>query len=98
MTVSVRDLRSLDIEIPGSNPCVLRALSDPTPLGGERNDHQSLVPLIADLLGSHGPSPQLWTDPLELLPLEAFQVARLDSGMKQDGVSDTEPFLLSVDY
>ena len=79
------------------NPCELKALLDPTPLG-ERKDQQSLLPLLTDLMGPLGPSPQLWTATLELLPLEAFQVARLDSGTKQDGVSFTRPPLLLVQH
>jgi len=59
---------------------------DPTPLG-EKRDHQSLLPLITDLMIPPGPPPNLRTETIESLPLDLFQVARLESGTKLDGVS-----------
>lgn len=84
MIVSVSNLLSLT-----SAKLKSRGL-DPTPLG-EKRDHQSLLPLITDLMVPPGPPTPLWCEPLEMLPLEMFQAARLDPGTKQEGVSNQAP-------
>ncbi|WVR05640.1 hypothetical protein IAU60_002662 [Kwoniella sp. DSM 27419] len=61
---------------------------DPIPTGS-KPENVALLPLIPDF-GLHpgGPPPPLFPDGIEVLPNEAFQVARLDPGTKQDGYAN----------
>jgi hypothetical protein len=61
-------------------------MTDPLPLG-ERKDG-GILPLVSDLLfPPAGPPPTLWDG--EIIPLTQAQLAaaRLEAGLKQDGVS-----------
>ncbi|WVF70659.1 hypothetical protein IAT40_005452 [Kwoniella sp. CBS 6097] len=63
---------------------------DPTPMG-TKPDNLSLLPLVPDFGHPPGPIPSFLTaasennNTIELLPNEAFQIARLEAGVKQDG-------------
>ncbi|WVW80401.1 hypothetical protein I302_102382 [Kwoniella bestiolae CBS 10118] len=59
---------------------------DPTPTG-TKLDNQSLLPISQDLMLPTGPPPNLYADPIEMLPDDAFQVAKLEAGHKEDGYS-----------
>lgn len=39
------------------------------------------------MMNPPGPPPSIWGEALDVLPLEAFQAAKLEVGTKQDGVS-----------
>ena len=57
---------------------------DPTPLG-EKPHTASLVPLLGDAWNPPGAPPHLIEEDIQVLPAEAFQIALLESGQRQDG-------------
>ncbi|WWC88122.1 uncharacterized protein L201_003026 [Kwoniella dendrophila CBS 6074] len=59
---------------------------DPTPTG-TKLDNQSLLPISQDFMHPHGLPPNLFGDQIEMLPSEAFQIAKLEPGHKEDGYS-----------
>ncbi|WVQ97032.1 hypothetical protein IAU59_004142 [Kwoniella sp. CBS 9459] len=65
---------------------------DPTPMG-TKPDNLSLLPLVPDFGHGHNhhpsaPVPPLFSEAIQLLPDEAFQIARLEAGVKQDGYAN----------
>lgn len=61
---------------------------DPMPNGA--SGPPSLVPLIHDLTDQPtGPPPEIWDGPIEILPAEKWDIARLEA-MTQKGVSGSE--------
>ncbi|OCF75234.1 hypothetical protein I204_04087 [Kwoniella mangroviensis CBS 8886] len=59
---------------------------DPTPTG-TKLDNQSLLPITQDFMHPPGQSPYLYSEGIEMLPDDAFQVAKLEVGHKEDGYS-----------
>ncbi|WWC68414.1 uncharacterized protein I206_102341 [Kwoniella pini CBS 10737] len=59
---------------------------DPTPTG-TKIENQSLLPISQDFMNPTGIPPNLFADQIQMLPTEAFQVATLEVGLKEDGYS-----------
>ncbi|WWC60535.1 uncharacterized protein I303_103109 [Kwoniella dejecticola CBS 10117] len=59
---------------------------DPTPTG-TKIENQSLLPISQDFMNPTGIPPNLFADQIEMLPNEAFQVAKLEVGHREDGYS-----------
>ncbi|EIW72852.1 hypothetical protein TREMEDRAFT_59018 [Tremella mesenterica DSM 1558] len=68
---------------------LLEDVIDPTPLG-EKQHHPQLIPLVPEFLRPPAPPAHLIEESIQLLPPEYFRVARLDSGLKQEGYSNKE--------